>query len=305
MKKSMLIILLLAVLMSGVAAVSWSGYVATNTNSWQISRQSSNLSMDISGYVEGTVSPVERQGRVLSPYASYTRTVQSNGAALLESAAALQGLYSSEDQIMMKSQVFEFGYIWDKPAGTDVWTAEFYSNWPVTINYSRSLDYIGKNINNREFISNGEDNIGANFLYNLKLTKEQNWNLSAGRLNATILATNDSILQAELFENKEIDYRLESHSTGIADLKFTQSGAQYSTETGDYILAAQGEERYSGDYNIVRHIRMRSNFSREKEDDEWLPCCSSGWAEMSHRDKVGHSADSVFDCTCFEAEKKR
>ncbi|HOV82941.1 MAG TPA: hypothetical protein PLQ01_09750 [Methanothrix sp.] len=51
---------------------------------------------------------------------------------------------------------------------------------------------------------------------------------------------------------------------------------------------------------------MRSNYSIEKrEDDMWLPCCSSGWADMSSKYKVGHSADSVFDRTCFEAEKNR
>lgn len=87
---------------------------------------------------------------------------------------------------------------------------------------------------------------------------------------------------------------------------FKQSGTHYLTETGGYAQAVLSEERYVGDYNLAREIRMRSNYSIEKrEDDMRLPCCSSGWADMSSKYKVGHSADSVFDCTCFEAEKNR
>jgi len=301
MHKSLYVILLLAVLTSGAAAESWSGYLTTNTTSWQISRHGINLTMDMSSLVDGTISPVERRGRVLSPYASYSQNVGANGAVIKERTSALQGKYVAEDLLKMRSRVLSVGYELDKPAGTNVWTAEFYSNWPVTINSSRRLDYIGRNINNKEYIANGEDSVEANFLYNLKLTKEQQMNLSARSLNATVIATDDAILRADLFENKEIDYRLESHSTGIADLAFKQSDSRYSTDAGSYLPAALSEERYSGDYNIVRKIHMRSNYSSEKhEDDMWLPCCSSGWEEMYSRDKAEHSAASIFDCTCFK-----
>ncbi|MBN1236621.1 MAG: hypothetical protein JW999_11350 [Methanotrichaceae archaeon] len=303
MHKTVYIMLLLAALMSCVSAESWTGQVITNNSSWQITRHSTNLTMDISGYVDGTISPVERGGRVLSPYAHYSKDVAANGADIKERTAAYQGKYTAQELLKMRSRISSVGYEIDKPAGTPIWTVEFYADWPVTINSSRSINYIGRNINDREFIGNGEDNVGANFLYNIKLTKEQNFNFSSQSLNATIIATDEQILRAKLDEDKEIDYKLNVHSTGIADLKSKQSGSQYLVGSSNYEILSENEERYVGDYNIIRNIRMRANHTREKfEDDNWLPCCSDGWAGMTLRDKIGHSAESVFDCTCFKSK---
>ena len=301
MHKRLYIMLLLAALIGCVSAESWTGQVITNTSSWQIARHSINMTMDISGYVEGTISPVERQGRVLSPYAHYSKDVAGNGALIKERTAASQGKYRAEELLKMRSRISSVGYEFDKPSGTPIWTVEFYADWPVFINSSRSIDYIGQNINDKEFIGNGEDNVGATFLYNMLLSKEEHFNISSKSLNATIIATNESILSANLDEIKDIDYGLKVHSTGIADLKFKQSGSQYLVESRAYAPLSENEERYVGDYNIIRKIGMKSNHTREKlEDDNWLPCCSNGWANMLPSDKIGHSAESVFDCTCVQ-----
>ncbi len=300
MHKIVYIMLLLAALIGCVSAESWTGQVITNTSSWQISRQSTNLSMDISGYVEGTISPVERQGRVLSPYAHYSKDVAANGVTIKERTAAYQGKYNAEEQLKMRSRLLSAGYEINKPAGTSIWTVDFYSEWPLFINSSRSIDYIGRSINDKELIGNGEDNVGAAFLYNTKLSKEENFKLSTKSLNATIIATDDKILDAELDEDKDLDYGLNVHSTGIADLKFKQSSSHYVIGSGDYAILSDSEERYVGDYNITRKIRMKSDHDREKREDEsWLPCCSEGWTDMNPLDKIDHSAESVFDCTCF------
>lgn len=301
MQKNVIVMLLLAALIGCVSAESWTGQVITNASSWQISRHSSNLTMDISGYVEGTISPVERQGRVLSPYAYYSKDVAANGAEIKERTAAYQGKYTAEELLNMRSRISSVGYELYKPAGTSIWTVEFYADWPISINSSRSIDYIGRNINDQEFIGNGEDNVGATFLYNMKLSKEENFNLSSRNLNATIIATDEQILSAQLDEIKKIDYGLNVHSTGIADLKFKQASSQYMVESGDYAPLSEDEERYVGDYKIIRQIKMQANHTWEKlEDDKWLPCCSNGWAEMPSLDKIGHSAESVFDCTCYK-----
>ena len=304
MQKTVFVLLIMAALIGCVNGESWSGYVTTNTSSWQIARHSTNLTMDISGYVEGTISPVERQGRVLSPYAHYSKDVDANGAQIKERTAAYQGKYRAEEILKMRSRISSVGYELDKPAGTPIWTVEFYADWPVLINSSRSIDYIGRNINDKEFIGNGEDNVGATFLYNIKLSKEEHFNFSTKSLNATIIATDEQILSANLDEIKDLDYGLKVHSTGIADLKFKQTGSQYMVESGAYAPLSENEERYVGDYNIIRKIRMASNHTREKlEDDKWLPCCSNGWVEMTPRDKIGHSAESIFDCTCFNPKR--
>jgi hypothetical protein len=303
MQKTVIVMLLLAALIGWASAEGWGGYVTTNTSSWQISRHSENITMDISGYVEGTVSPVECRGRVLSPYAYYLKDVSLNGADIKERTAAYQGMYKAEDVFKLRSRISSVGYELTKPAGTSVWTAEFYADWPVKMNSSRSIDYIGRNINDREYIGNGEDNVRESFLYNMKFTKEQHFNLSARSLNATIFATDDQILNAYLDENKDLDYGLDVHSTGIADLGFKQSSRSYQVESGSYAPLSESEERYVGDYHITRKLAMKSNYSINKEEaDSWLPCCSNGWANMNPLDQVGHSAESVFDCTCFKTK---
>jgi hypothetical protein len=301
MRNYVFILFILAVLVSCANAASWTGLVTTNSSSWQIVRQSSNLTFDISGHVEGLISPVEHRGRVLSPYAHYSKDVSTNGVDIQERTAADQGMYASEDILKLRSRTSSSGYEINKPSGSPIWTVEFYADWPVIINSSRSIDYVGQNINDREHIGNGEDSVDSAFLYNIKLTNEQKLNLSSRNLNATITATDDQILSAQVDEDKEIDYGLIVHSTGIADLKLTQSGSQYEVGSRDYEVLSTDEQRYVGDYRIIRNIKMRANHTYEKpEDDEWLPCCSLGWADMQLPDKIGHSAESVFDCTCFE-----
>ena len=303
MQKIVYVMLLLAALVCCVSAESWSGYVATNTTSWQISRHSTNITADISGSVEGSVSPVDYRGRILSPYAYYSKDAGTNNVVIRERTSARQGMYKSEELLKMQSNLSTApGYEIDKPAGTSIWTVEFYADWPLFMSSGRIIDYFGRNINDREYISNGGDSVDTKFLYNMKLTKERDLNISTRNLNATILATDDAILSASLDEYKKIDYALKSHSTGIADLKFKQSGPNYMAGSGDYDPLSESEERYIGDYNITRKLKLSANHTRERLEDEWLPCCYGGWADLNPKDKTGHSAESVFDCTCFAAK---
>lgn len=42
------------------------------------------------------------------------------------------------------------------------------------------------------------------------------------RLNATVIATNDTIISADVFATRSTVYDIDSHSTGIADLRYRQ-----------------------------------------------------------------------------------
>lgn len=303
MKKTAIVMLLLMalMLMCSADAVGWSGYVASNTTSWQISRHSENITMDISGHVDGRVSAVERNGRLLSSYASYFKDVSVNDADVAERTAAHEGTYTSEDLFKLRSRVSSSGYELTKDAGSLIWVAEFYGSSPLKMNSSRSLEYSGLGINDREFVNNAGDSIRESSLYSPEFSKQEHFNLSQRGMNATILATNYSILSAILDENKELDYGLDLHSTGIADLSFKHTGRDYQLKSGDYAPLSESEERYVGDYRITRHLRMKSNYTLEKvEDDSYLPCCSGGYAAMNPRDRSSKSWGSVFDCTCFK-----
>ncbi len=195
------ILLIVFALSSNVFGVYWSSHVDTNSSHWSIYRESSNISFNLSSSVEGKISPVESRGRILSPYQSYYEEVGTNDVRLRQRTSSLEGSYKSTDEIMMQSTVYpnEIDIMVDKPAGTDIYTIEYKNEkWPVFIKARRTLDYSGQQINNRDFEGNNGDFVGANFLYNHELSKEQRSVIWLQRMNATVLATNDSILSGRV-----------------------------------------------------------------------------------------------------------
>ena len=315
MNQTQLAVILLVVfaLTLDANAVYWSSSVDTNSSHWSIYRESSNISFDLSSSVEGKISPVESRGRILSPYQSYYEEIGANDVRLRQRTSALEGIYKSSDEIKMQSVVYpnDIEITVDKQAGTDLYTIEYKNEqWPVFIRASRSLAYSGKQINNRDFEGNNGDFVGANFLYNHELSKEQRSVIWLQRMNATVLATDDSILIAEFKPTKYLGYQNQANTTGIADLSYRLRDSQYDVKHQNYPALSEGEERYYGAYDLARKIEMRSVFEKSNDTDaeelsgySWLPCCSSGWGDMSLPDRrgFGTSAKGVFDCTCCKA----
>jgi hypothetical protein len=286
-------------LVSSASAASWSGSVKTDSDAWSITRESSNLSFIYEQSVQGQIVPVDYRGRTLSPYHSFYEDVMVNDVGVKERTSALQGSYSSEELLSLKSSTNNsVNATIYKPAGSDVYTIDFYERWPVKLNYSKSITYSGKEINNREFVGNNKDYVGVNFLYNKEFSKERSLNMSLERMNATILARDEAIDFSEVKATRDTQYRLQSHSTGIANFEWRQVG------TDDEILNA-GDERFVGVYDIVKNMRMKSRFDTIQKEDEWLPCCSGGFFSMNPVDqKPFKSAKGVFDCTCYTPPEK-
>jgi hypothetical protein len=318
-------ILLVAIILltSNANAVYWASSVDTNSSHWSIYRQSSNLSFDLSSFVEGKVSPVESPGRTLSPYQSYYAEVGSNDVRLRQRTSSQEGSYKSADEINMQSVVYpdEIEITVVKLAGSDLYTVEYKNEkWPVFIKASRSLAYSGQQINDRDFEGNNGDFVGANFLYNRELTKEQMSVIWLKRMNATVLAANDSSLQAgsnstrysdsiilaEFKPTKYLGYKIEANTTGIADLSYRLRDSQYDVKHQNYPALSEGEERYYGTYGLKRRIEMKSVFENSNEtgdeSESWLPCCYAGHNDLMHFDKKGFAtgAKGIFDCTCYK-----
>jgi hypothetical protein len=315
MHRAWVILFIIAViaLSSNVCGVYWSSSVSANSSHWSIYRQSTNISFNLSSSVEGKISPVESRGRILEPYQSYYEEVGTNDVRLRGRRSALEGSYKSTDEIKMQSVVYpdEIEITVDKPAGTDLYTIEYKNEkWPVFIKASRTLAYSGQQINDRDFEGNNGDFVGANFLYNHELSKEQRSVIWLQRMNATVLATNDSILLAEFKPTKYLGYLIQAKSTGIADLSYRLRDFQYDVKHQSYPALSKGEERYYGTYDLARKIEMRSVFEKSDdtndEVDSWLPCCNGGWNDMVQLDQkdFGTSAKGVFDCTCYKGTKK-
>jgi hypothetical protein len=241
---------------------------------------------------------------------------------LRERTNALEGSYKSTDEIKLQSTVYpdEIDILVDKPVGTDIYTIEYKNEkWPVFLKAIRTLTYSGQQINNRDFEGNNGDFVGANFLYNHEFSKEQRSVIWLQRLNATVLATNDSILLAEFKPTKYLGYLITARTTGIADLSYRLRDSQYDVKHQNYPALIEGEERYYGAFDLARKIEMRSVFEKPNDttDEEadtwlptWLPCCIGGWDGMEQSDQsdFGTNPKRLFDCTCFkettEAAKK-
>ncbi len=305
------ILLIVFALSSNVCGVYWSSHVDTNSSHWSIYRESSNISFNLSSSVEGKISSVESRYRSLHPYQSYYEEVGTNDVRLKQRTNALEGSYKSTDEIMMQSAVYpdEIEITVDKPIGTDIYAIEYENEqWPVIIKASKTLAYSGRQINDRDFEGNNGDFVGAYFLYNHELSKEQRSVIWLQRMNASVLATNDTILSAEFKPTKYLGYLIQVNTTGIADLSYRQGDSQYDVKHKNYPALSEGEERYYGTYDLARKIEMRSVFERSDDTDadefsgySWLPCCSSGWGDMSIPDQKGFgtSAKGIFDCTCY------
>jgi hypothetical protein len=138
-------------------------------------------------------------------------------------------------------------------------------------------------------------------LYNKKLSKDLTTGMSLDRMNVTVIATDDRIIHAEEKATRDLNFRIATSTTGIADLKYQQSGPGFNKAaiTGHEILN-KGDERYQGSFNMTKNILMSSRFDNFRSDDSWLPCCYQGWMDMNPIDKKTHSAEGIFDCTCTD-----
>jgi hypothetical protein len=258
--------------------------------------------------VEGKVSPFESRGRILIPYQSYYEEIGANDVRLRQRTSSLKGIYKSSDEIQMQSVIYpdEIEIYVDKPIGTDIYTFKYRNEiWPVFLKAERTLRYFGQQINNRDFEGNNGDFVGANLIYNQELSKDQRATIRLQRMNATVLATNDSILRAEFQPTKYLGYIIDAKTTGIADLSYRFRASQYDVKHKNYPALSEGEERYYGTYDLARKIEMRSIFENSNDTDEdaeiWLPCCNDSWNDMVGLDQKdsGTTAQGVFDCACY------
>jgi hypothetical protein len=297
--KALLVGLLTAALIFAAQGASWTGAVKTNSDSWSISRESSNLSFTYEQSVQGTISPVEYRYGTLSPYHSKYQDLMVNEVGMRERTAAMVGSLSSDERLSLESHTNNsVNMTIYKPAGSDLYTIEFYEKWPVNFIYSASLNYTGKKINDLQFVGNNRDYVTANFLYNHEFSKEQNLNMSLERLNATVFATDDEIDAGTVKSTKDTQYKLQTHSTGIAAFKWGQVDEEFN-------VANAGDERFVGVYEITKNIHMKSRFDLVRKEDAWLPCCFGGYSSMNPLDQRSIiSARGIFDCSCFDVPTK-
>jgi len=65
------------------------------------------------------------------------------------------------------------------------------------------------------------------------------------------------------------------------------------------------DEDYFGTYHIEKNMTLEVPYKRTIASDDWLPCCTGGWATMDIHDSRYHgaSAKGIFDCSCYTVPK--
>jgi hypothetical protein len=299
-----LITILFILLTVTASSDSWFGYVKTKDDFWSVYRQGNNMSYKSDQLIEGKIKTVVGpRGRILSPYCSHFQNMNLIDVRLNERTGASEGNYSSEEHIDAWEQI-------RMPVGLDItkysnydnfdnYLVKFIEQWQANISASQRLEYSGQNINDRDFSGNNFDYAGANLLYNKNLSKDRTVEMRLNRMNATILATDDDIIQTEKKPTRNLNYQISTSTTGIADLKYQQSGQKFDKDPSiGYEILNSGNERYYGSFNITKKIRMKSRFTDSKEADQWLPCCYQGWKDMNILDKRTLNAEEIFSCAC-------
>ncbi|MDD1748377.1 MAG: hypothetical protein LUO89_00715, partial [Methanothrix sp.] len=140
-----LAILLPIFISSSADATFWSSRVTSNSTSWSITRQSANMSFDYSQSVQGNVSPVDYNGRSLGSYYSSYSEVKANDVRLRARTSAMQGNYSSEESIYLRS--FTTNSITvsiTKLANSPIITINYAEEWPVILKSGKLIEYSGK-----------------------------------------------------------------------------------------------------------------------------------------------------------------
>ena len=250
------------------------------------------------------------------------------------------GSYQSEDSLDILSMMISVSDLNPTPLTEALDRAGLLAveDLPVSsleIKSHSSLIYSGKEINNMESSRNtivsgssaaaalsfGESTIGstaksllderylqstnAEFLYNKELTKE-----SDSYQKTAVLITTDSLLNPTYVvsgANSTLDYALRSHSTGVADISYTESMTSISTRPSDMQRPSnEGRERYVGNFDITRKVHMNTSYYEGSSyvEDDWIPCCFGGYLTMpTYYQKgskgFGSNVKSIFDCTCW------
>lgn len=296
-QKLIIILLVCSALIVAADAEKITISVGTNTTTWTITRESESIKFDYSQYVQGNISPVEYRGRSLEPYHSSYEDVKLNDIRLHDRTSALKGSYATERQMVLRADTTEATQLNLTHEG-GIYSLQYTEEWPAIIRSSKSIRYSGQGINSREYAGNNLDYAGSNLLYNKELSKDSDIDMLITRLNATVQATDYSILFADFKPKKETYYDINAYTTGIADLKYGFASPEAEMKWITYPLASEGEERYYGVYNISRSLHMRSDFPEYAEEEEWLPCCSMDIYETGLRARCDLGDMKYFNELC-------
>lgn len=220
-------------------------------------RRSMTASFELSGFALGD-----------GTYRRYTE-IDVNDVRMRERISAKDGTLDTEERINLHAEDLNATEIElvKSPGGQD-YSITVNETWPVSLSVTKSTDYVGRGISDREIFGNNLDYVGSQYLYATDYRKDRTCEMDIKNawFEALLNDTTDTILRDVFQPAKITDYDLDSYSTGLVILKYKHSS--------DREEAGEGDERYDGTFRIQRHILMESPGRNESESEvDWLECC--------------------------------
>ena len=227
-------------------------------------RQSSNISLDISGSAigEGT-------------FYRYTET-DFNDVRMRERIAAAHGTLDTAERIRLIADTtnpVEI-YLEKFPGGQD-YLLTVNETWPVGMLAQRRLDYMGKGIFDSDFFGNNLDYVGASYSFaqDLRMDRSCLLYLNQAWFELGVNNSTKAIYADRFLPTKSIDYHLDSLFQGLASFKYREAEGHTMTKER-HTTTSEGLETYAGNFQLNRHVFMASlGRGSLNNDDDWLVCC--------------------------------
>lgn len=165
----------------------------------------------------------------------------------------------------------------NKPPDVNDWYVTVNESWPVRIDSYRSLDFQGRQINDRESFGNNFENAGSSLLYAKSLRKDSAVTLILKdvKFEAIINDTNNAekslpnltfIISDKFLPNLTLILDQRLSFDGQATLEFLHSK--------DRVPVISGEDYYRGTFTVERNINSTSFHDNSTDNDqEMMPCC--------------------------------
>jgi hypothetical protein len=220
-------------------------------------RQSQNVTMHVSGFSMGEGS-FNRYGEIgLDEVRIKDRTSAANGSIFLNEKMDIKADDSND-----------VTFAANKPPGVNDWYVTVNESWPVRIDSYRSLDFKGRQINDKESFGNNFEYAGSSLLYAESLRKDTAVTLILKdvKFEAIINDTTNSTLLDKFMPNLSLimDQRLSFN--GQATLKYRHSQ--------DRVPVLEGEDYFWGTFTAERNINSTTNHYNSTDLDlEMMPCC--------------------------------
>lgn len=284
-----LVLLMVLILSISVSGTYYKVGISDGGDSWSVSRRSINASFDLTGSSMG-------EGN----YYRYTE-IDVNDVRMSERITATDGSLDTDESVRLRAvDVDPIIVTLVKHPGGQNYLLTINETWPVSLSATRSTDYLGARISDRETFGNNLDYVGTSHLYATDFRKDRACGLDLKNACYQVDLINGSLkaespheedvnitnltfasLEARFMPAKYINYSLNSYSDGLATLRYKQTAEDYST-------AIEGLECYAGTFRISRRISMAST-GRNATDVEadWLDCCLTGQNNLIDYPKKG------------------